>query len=158
MNQSTKTQNELTPWKLKCLDFVEHYMMCFNASQAARQIGYEGASASSQGWEFLHHKFTQAELKQRYEKHAKDNKTIRQEIIMMLHREANYFGPGASASARVKAQIQLSKIFGMETLYLRAEVAHRGGVLVVPMTSSIDEWERIASHSQAKLMESTINI
>lgn len=158
MNIQTQAQNELTPWNLKCLEFVEHYMMCFNASQAARQMGYKGCSASSQGWEFLHHDFTQAELRRRYEKHAEDNKTIRQEIIMMLHREANYFGPGSSAGARVKAQTQLSKIFGMETLHLKAEVGVSGGIMVVPMASSIDDWEKIASRSQEKLMESTISI
>lgn len=52
---------------------------------------------------------------------------------MMLHREANTFGKGSSHSARVKAQTQLSKIFGMETLNVKADIEHTGGIMVVPM-------------------------
>lgn len=149
---------ELTSFEMKCLKFVELYMMSFNASQAARQMGYEGATASAQGWEFLHSPFTQEELKKRYEQHASDNKTIRQEIIMMLHREANYFGQGASASARVKAQIQLSKIFGMEQLNVKAEIEHSGGVMLVPMVSNVKDWAEVASSYQEQLTRDSINI
>ena len=132
--QTTPNGNvELTPWKMKCLEFIDHYLACFNASEAARQMGYVGASAASQGWEFLHHEFTQSELHKRYTQHAEDNKSVRQEIIMMLRREANTFGKGSSHSARVKAQTQLSKIFGMETLNVKADIEHTGGIMVIPM-------------------------
>ena len=48
-NPPTNTSGNLTPWKMKCLEFVDYYLACFNASEAARQMGYEGASAASQG-------------------------------------------------------------------------------------------------------------
>ena len=147
-----------TPFKLKCLEFVEYYMTCFNATQAARKMGYAGSSASSQGWEFLHHEFTQEELKKRYEQHASDNHMTRQEIIMMLHREANDYSKGSSASARVKAQIQLSKIFGMEQNFLNAKVEHTGGVMIVPMAASEEEWLKLASESQQTLIAETLEV
>ena len=74
----------------------------------------------------------------------------------MLHREANYFGQGSSAGARVKAQIQLSKIFGMEQVITIAQIEHPGGVMIVPMASSIEDWEQEAKSSQAKLIDNTV--
>ena len=147
----------LTAWQMKCLEFIEHYLSCFNASEACRRMGYEGASASSQGWEFLHHEFTQKELSKRYAQHAEENKAARNEIIMMLYREANYFGDGASHGARVRAQVQLSKVFGMETLKIEAETKHSGGIMVIPMCQSVEEWESIAAKEQSDLMEAASN-
>lgn len=146
----------ITPARAKCLQFVEHYMECFNASEAARRMGYEGASAASQGWEFLHDEFTQAELNKRYTQHAHDNRHARNEIIAMLYREANYFGEGTSHAARVRAQTQLSKIFGMETLKIEAETNHTGGVMVMPMCQSLDEWSEMVAPAQKKLMEDSL--
>lgn len=148
---------KLTPWEMKSLEFIEHYLACFNASEAARRMGYEGASASSQGWEFLHHAFTQSELQKRYREHAEKNQQARQEIIAMLYREANYFGEGASHSARVKAQSQLSKIFGMETIQQDQEAQIRR-VMYVPMFSSADEWEQGARASQKALVRDSIDV
>jgi len=143
----------ITPAKAKCLEFVEHYMECFNASEAARRMGYEGASAASQGWEFLHDEFTQNEVNKRYTQHAHENHHARNEIIAMLYREANYFGEGAPHAARVRAQTQLSKIFGMETLKIEAETKHSGGVMIMPMCHSIDEWSEIVAAKQKELMD-----
>ena len=67
---------------------------------------------------------------------------------------ANYFGEGASHSARVKAQAQLSKIFGMETVQQEQETQIRR-VMVAPMFSSTDEWGAAAAASQRALKEST---
>lgn len=148
----------LSTWEMRCLEFVENYLSCFNASEAARKMGYKGASASSQGWEYFHHEFTQAELTKRYQQHADENLAARNEIISMLYREANFFGEGSSHSARVKAQTQLSKIFGMETLRVKAEVEHTGGVMLIPMAQGLDEWKNIATTQQAALMADAIDI
>ncbi len=115
-------------------------------------------SGCSQGWEFLHDEFTQSELNKRYTQHAHDNHHARNEIIAMLYREANHFGEGASHSAHVRAQTQLSKIFGMETLKIEAETRQTGGVMVVPMCQSLDEWAEMVAPAQKELMEDALNI
>ena len=74
----------------------------------------------------------------------------------MLRREANTFGKGASHSARVAAMAQLARIYGMDTINIKAE--HTGGVMLIPMTSSLSEWEKAASKSQAALMADAIDI
>lgn len=139
--------------KLKCLEFVEHYLECFNATEAARRLGYKGSSASTHGHELLHNEFTQAELEKRYSQHATENKNSRQIVIQMLMREANYFGDGASHSARVKAQTQLSKILGMESQREPEVVEKNRGVMLVPYFQSGEEWEKEAISSQAALKQ-----
>jgi phage terminase small subunit len=150
--------NKLKGFQLRCMEFIEHYLNCFNATEAARRMGYEGSSASTQGHEFFHNEFTQAELKQRYENQALESKGARREIIAMLYREANNHGLGSSHSARVRAQVQLSKIFGLETIQIDAKVEHGGGVMVVPMSQSIDEWERSALKQQEDLQRDSIDV
>jgi hypothetical protein len=77
-------------------------------------------------------------------------------VIAMLRREANTFGKGASHTARVAAMAQLARIYGMNTVNVKAE--HSGGVMVVPMASSLSEWAQTASESQATLMADTMDI
>lgn len=144
--------------KNQSLEFIEHYLACFNATEAARRMGYAGTSASTQGHELLHLPFTKGELKKRYDQHAEDNKEIRQQVILMLMRESNDFSDSASHRARVAAIAQLSKILGMEQINLKADVSHRGGVMLVPMVNSLDEWQKAAQVSQAALMADAVNI
>ena len=159
LNQIAATGGaKLSGFQLRCMEFVENYLNCFNATEAARRMGYKGSSASSKGHDFFRHEFTQAELKKRYENQALQNEGARQEIIAMLYREANNDGEGATHSARVRAQVQLSKIFGLETIQIDAKVERAGGVMVVPMSQSIDEWEKSALQSQAKLAQDAIEI
>lgn len=71
-----------------------------------------------------------------------------------LWEEANYRGPGSSHSSRVTALSKLANMRGMDgATKIKAEVTHRGGVMVVPaMASSIEEWEQEAVTQQAQLM------
>ncbi|MDA1066352.1 MAG: terminase small subunit [Verrucomicrobia bacterium] len=134
---------KLSAIKLRCLEFIEHYLQTFNATEAARQMGYKGNSASSQGYEFFHHPFTKAEFSKRYEQLSLENKDAHKEIISMIWREANFFGEGSTHSARVRAQSLLSKIFGLETIQIKADVEHRSGVMLVPVDNRpMDEIEK----------------
>jgi phage terminase small subunit len=143
---------KLTALKLRCLEFIEHYLQSFNATEAARRMGYEGGSASSQGYEFFHHPFTKAELLKNYKQLSDENKDAQNEIISMLYREANYFGEGSSHSSRVRAQTQLSKIFGLETIQLNTKVEHVGGVMIVPGGNlTLEEMEKEMAEQQAEL-------
>ena len=143
--------------RLQCLEFIEHYLTCFNATEAARRMGYTGTSASTQGHELLHLKFTLKELKNRFDQHAIENKHARQLVIEMLFQSATDFENGTPAS-RVTAQAHLSRIFGLDRIRIDAEVSHTGGVMTVPMAQSIEEWEKLAKASQSSLMADAVNI
>lgn len=160
INEKTRTTGgkKLSAGQLRCLEFVEQYLLCFNATEAARKMGYSGSSASSQGHDLFHHEFTQAELARRYEQQALESQGARQEIISMLYREANNHGDGSSHSARVRAQVQLSKVFGLETIQIDAKVEHGGGVMLVPASQSLDEWEKQATEQQKNLKNGAIDI
>lgn len=45
--------------------FVEHYLTCWNATEAARQAGYSGKTASAIGWENLRKPEIQAAIQER---------------------------------------------------------------------------------------------
>lgn len=83
-----------------------------------------------------------------------DDKILtRERILFGLYTEANYFGPGSSASARVAAWAKLAKLKGMEEAPpdpLAAKEA-KGGILMIPYSSSIEEWEAAAMGAQAQL-------
>ena len=48
----------------------------------------------------------------------------------------------------------------MEAVYvtkIEADVSHEGGVMLVPMAASVDDWTAVAESSQAKLMNDAID-
>tara|TARA_R110000772_G_scaffold268565_2_gene396234 strand:- start:14639 stop:15241 length:603 start_codon:yes stop_codon:yes gene_type:complete len=51
----------------------------------------------------------------------------------------------------------LEKIQGWDAP-TKIDVSHSGGVMLVPMTESLSDWEKAAGNSQAKLMADAINI
>lgn len=51
----------------------------------------------------------------------------------------------------------LARIRGIEKP-IQVDHNHRGGVMVVPMTASVEEWERLAANSQKELMADAIEI
>lgn len=143
--------------RAQCLKFIDHYLNCFNATEAGRRMGFSGTSASTQGHELLHHPYTEEQLKKRFDEHALENKNSRQLIIEMLFQSATDFKNGSSSS-RVAAQAHLSRIFGLDRIKIEAEVNHTGGVMIVPMAQSMTEWEKLAVPSQAALMADAVNI
>lgn len=76
----------------------------------------------------------------------------RERIISGLFKEAHYKGPGASHNARVNALGKLAVIFGLDKKDDKPEV-DESGVMVVPMTGSLDEWENAAIDQQTNLKQ-----
>lgn len=59
--------------------------------------------------------------------------------------------------SRTKAIEILSKMRGYNEP-TKLDIEHKGGVMVVPMAASEEDWSRIASESQKQLMDATIDI
>jgi len=98
----------------KLLRFVEAYLDRGNATDAARQLGYEGHTASNIGWRFLHDPFVQERLGQYFSKHSQDREIARREITAGLYREANDFSQGANSMTRIRAWEVLAKLKGLD--------------------------------------------
>lgn len=73
----------------KQLRFVERYMVCANASQAAKEAGYSEQTASMQGYQLLQKTLVAEEIRRRQEARAKaleiTQARVLQEIAMLAY-------------------------------------------------------------------------
>lgn len=78
------------------------------------------------------------------------------DTLNALKREAHYYGPGSSASARVSALGKIAQLLGMEPPKQAKVEVDAKGVMVVPGIASISDWENAAEPAQNKLQEDTM--
>ena len=93
--------------------FVEEYCSNgFNATKAATTAGYSEKTAKQMGCENLSKPDVQEEI-QKFMSKATDKALVTvDELVQMLLREAEYFGEGASHSARIAAVKTLTDYTG----------------------------------------------
>jgi len=94
--------------------FIAKYVVHWNATRAALEIGTPTPSASRQGSEFLREPYTLMLLTQAIEGMKEDELCSRNEIIAGLKKEACFVGDGTNHGARIAAWDKLSKIKGMQ--------------------------------------------
>lgn len=147
-----RTEENLTPaMKLRRDRFVRSYVIDFNGTKAALRIGIPIRSAPKQASELLREPYVQQEL-QKYILEVDENVLVnRNAVIAGLVREANDRGVGSSHAARVNAYSKLARILGMEIEKVQTDVNVRGGVMVVPMSETMNDWEQKAITTQAQL-------
>lgn len=137
--------------------FVVEFLKDYDPVLAAMRCGFMRAFAEEYAVRFMGESYVQRKIKNdeftdpaNAKVEAADDK---RKILVGLRREANYRGPGASASSRVAALAQLARIHGMDVVKKdKGTGTNRGGVMVVPGIADIDEWEKVASESQDKLV------
>lgn len=133
--------------------FVSHYVVDRDAKHAAQMMGVEPEYASRYGHKLLEKSFTKALIRKTLDKCARTTLVTPDRIVAKLWEEAN--NPfWQAAGARVKALDILSDIFQLkEAKPEGSTTAFR--VMIVPMLSSPDEWEKMAEQQQAKLRADT---
>lgn len=132
--------------------FCREYIKDFNAGSAVLRMGYNWSTGAAQkGWAYLQEPYTQHFLAKLMRE--VDEKCIvdRNTVILGLLREANTYGEEASHSARISAFRSLAKILGMEITKIEGSMNVDGGVMAVPFTGNLDEWEASCKLEQAKL-------
>lgn len=93
--------------------FVEEYCSNgFNATQAAISAGYSEKTAKQMGCENLSKPNVQDEIEAFMSKATEKALVTVDELVKMLLREAEYFGEGASHSARIAAVKTLTDYTG----------------------------------------------
>lgn len=97
-------------------DFVNYYLISWNATEAAKQAGYSEKTAASMGYENLRKPEIKAYIHERT--HARDNKIIADadEVLafltaVMRGEVKDQFGLDATLSDRIKAGADLMKRF-----------------------------------------------
>jgi hypothetical protein len=138
--------------------FVTQYLVDFKAAPALRRayaaLGLDPPDANwvnNNAWQFLQEPFVAMEVQKAIDGIQEKNLVTRNRIIAGLVRESNFEGMGASHAARVSGWSKLANILKMDVKQIEANLASRGGILVVPVTQKPEDWEKRATEAQAAL-------
>lgn len=129
-------KKELTPKQQR---FVEEYRVDLNATQAAIRAGYSAKTAGQIGDENLKKPQIAAAVESAMEERAQKIKLTAEWVITRLMREAEYFGDGATQSARVSALGLLGKHLAMFTDKFRHKNEYNP-VVILPADADLDEY------------------
>mgnify|MGYP003365306294 CR=1 FL=1 len=145
---------------------VREYLFDFNWTKACLRCGFRTEFAEDTAKRFMQDPYCVWRLKTLSRElniniTPEQKQTLEEEkrsdIMTALEREANYFGPGSSSSARVSALAKLAQLRGMEPAKQAKVELKTPGVMIAPGIAKVDEWEQIATQSQNKLQEDTLN-
>ena len=131
--------------------FVYEYIKDFNGADAIRRLGYQCKRPNVKAADFLAEPYTQHLLWDLVAKADEKAIVTRNEVLFGLKKEANHSGPDGHSSSRIAAWGKLAKILGMEITKIEGNMTHSGGVMAVPFSGSLADWEKASKLAQAKL-------
>ena len=144
--------------------FVDAYMIDYDAYAAAVRIGYGPIYAKDYSARFMEEAYTlnRIALKEKAfnakgtpEEIETSKDEMKQKIMAGLVRESNYRGPGCSQAARVAALAKLASMYGMDApsrSQTEVTVTPGAGTFVVPGLMTPEQWEAAAAAQQDKLV------
>jgi hypothetical protein len=138
--------------------FVTEYLIDYDAWAACVRVGFLKSVAGAYAADFMQEPYVQREILRRQLQEDADPKGAlknkKKWVEMNLLQAAQFKGEGSSHSARVSALSKLCNIYDMDgATKIKANVTHKGGVMMVPAIANVDEWEAHASKHQDKLIE-----
>jgi hypothetical protein len=133
--------------------FCHEYIKDFNGSQALLRMGYQSKTPWVRASEWLKEPYTQWYLGQLMVKLEDKAIVTRAEILLGLKKEAHHYGLDGSAAARISAWRTMAKILGLEITKVEGNISMAGGVMVLPMSGSPEEWEKAAAMAQDQLKQ-----
>lgn len=150
-----RTESKMSPeMKEKRDKYVFGIVMGYSKKQAAMMAGFAERSATKQGSQLFFEPYVQTQIALLRDKISEDRLTSRKEVIAGLLKEARDDGPDSKQSARVAAWAHVAKVCGYEKpAQATIDVVHRGGVMLVPMPTSHEDWEQAAANAQKQLKE-----
>jgi phage terminase small subunit len=152
-----RTSETLNPEELVVRDrFVDALLQGCTKREAAIRAGFCEANgfseqmANKRGWEMYREAYVQDQLRQLREALEEDKLLSRKELLLNLKEIA--FDGRVMGVTRVMASQGLAKICGYDAP-TKVEATVQSGVMVVPVSGSVDEWEAAAKDAQKKLQE-----
>lgn len=140
-------------------NFVEQYFYDFDPVAAAIRVGFLPSVAMTYAKLFMNEGYVLRQIEaQRIRSPENEKAEIErdQQLVLNALRQATLNGP---FSSRVQAAAKLGSFRGMDAaIKTQNDHTHRGGVMLVPNVSSVEEWEKAAQDSQQKLVEETREI
>ncbi len=131
--------------------FCREYIKDFNGSHAIMRMGYKSKTPWVTASEWLREEYTQYYLGILMAKLDDAAIVSRQEILLGLKREAHHYGLDGSSAARISAFRAMAKILGFEITKLEGNMTMAGGVMLLPLSGSPEEWEKAAETAQEEL-------
>lgn len=150
---AARTEDRLTPAMKDRRDrFIAEYLVDFHGPNAILRSGGASSTAAKMAYEFLREPYVTRRIREVIDSMEEADLINRKRILAGLIREANYTGIGASHGARVSAYSKLASILGMDA---PQKVQHQvsGGVMVIPVTANLSDWETVAEQKQLALKE-----
>jgi hypothetical protein len=131
--------------------FVAEFVKDFNGTAAMARLGFEFSQPAVMVNKWMNEPYTQYLLDQFIREAEQSSLVTRNAVTAALVREANSYGLDCSGASRVSALGKLAKILGMEITNIKADVAVAGGIMLVPLATNSDDWEKNAAAAQANL-------
>lgn len=154
-NKQTRNQKSRPATVFKRQEFAKSYLIDCNPAMACLRLGLcdNIEDARKEGWRIFNEPETLAAIQAFSARLENDKIVSRERVLMGLLEEANFHGLGASHSARVAAWGRMAAMLGADKPKSDEDPAKkvRGGVMMIPMAKSIEEWESAAVGSQAQL-------
>lgn len=139
--------------------FLSEYLRDFDLKASALRMGYPTETATETGRLLLYHSYTQIRLLELLDRMEVAQLVNASQIISRLWKEANLAdGLFNNAPNRIAALKTLARIIGLDLPKPKDDGKPKGpsgGVMIVPMAVSPDQWGEYAAASQRALKEST---
>lgn len=150
---ANRTEDRLTPqMKLARDKFISEFLVDHCAVKAVIRSGGVATTAAKKAHEYMREPYVLQRINEMIDILKADQIVNSNRVLAGLVREANYQGIGASHGARVSAYGKLATILGMDAP-IKHQVQIQGGVMVVPMTANLNDWETVAEEKQKLLKE-----
>ena len=148
-----RTKENMTPGMLGRRDlFVDALLRGMSKYHAAIYAGVPSRSAKKEGCNLYCEPYVLEHFQKLREALEEENLITRKELILNVKSIA--FDDREQGGARVGASSLLAKVMGyVAPTKIQAEVEHTGGVMMVPMAESLEDWAAVASATQKKLKE-----
>ena len=148
-----RTKENMSPEMLERRHlFVEAILRGATRKSAALYAGVPARSAAKEGSNLYNEPYVQGLLAELREAMEEEQLLTRKELI--LEAKSIFMDESQQGGARVGAGSLLAKIMGYAApTKIQAAVEHKGGVMMVPMVGSVDDWEAQASGAQKQLKE-----
>ena len=136
------------PMKTRRDKFVTFMVMGYSKKEAGLMAGIPPKSVHKQTCMLWAEPYVQEQYKRLRDSITEEQIVCRKDIIIGLLQEARAVDdPNSNQTARVNAWMNIARIMGFEKP-MKVDLNVQGGVMIVPMASNPDEWERIAAEQQ----------
>lgn len=134
-------------------NFIREYLLDFNATHAYIRAGGKTKTPWKAGYQMRHEAYVAQQIQLAIDAMKPEKMVSQQRALSWMIREANHYGPDASHGARVTAVQVLMKHAQVAEEAKIGALAAQGGVMVVPATDKVDDWEARAAAAQLRLKE-----